>query len=216
MFKDRRINLLIGLGLCVSVIVLLMFNFTTTTVVTSIAFGETRTTTTFNGFTSITMLFQFDNLAQTMPEIFWMAVISLIAIGLALCILVFIAIYSMYKKTWMLVVYNILIQLLFLCALAFMAPFIIAEDRAFQANNRDAYISTSVYAAQIILWSFALVGGFMATLLSYKNKIMLFLLYFAGGIGFLIIPIMIIFFSKNDKRIQQLEQQLENSGNPIN
>ena len=197
MFKDKRINMLFGLGLCVAVVALLMFDFSSVAV-------ENGLTVTFNGLQSVMMLLGIGVFAEFGPEIvanspdvLAMALVSLAVIILALLIMIFIALYAMYKKHWMMVTYNILVQLLFLGAIAFIAPFIIAEDRAYSAN-RDAIVNISIYAPQIIMWAVALVGCFMATVMSYGHKALLMLLYFVMGMGILMMPIMAAVASGRD------------------
>jgi len=209
MFKDKRINFLIGLGLCFVSILLLLFNFSSVTVSNQTAGGSTESTVTFNGLMSIAMLFQIDNIAQVAPDVFAMGLISLVVIVLSLSILILIALYFMYKKSWILVVYNILLQLMFFGLLAFMIPFIITEDIAFGRYKGAATIYTSVYPAQIILWIIGVIGCFMATAMRWKYKSALFLTYFAGGIGILLIPVFIILMRKN-KKVEQPESVADN------
>ena len=207
MFKDKRINLLIGVGLSVAVIGLLMFNFSSVTVINQTIMGEASVTTTFNGFMSIVMLFQVSNLASISPDVFAMGIISLVTLAIAVAILVLIALYAMYKKNWILIVYNILMQLMFLGIIAFIAPFVIAESRGYTSGDRYTVVNISIHAAQIIMWAVGAVGCFMATAMSYANKSIAFALYFAGGLGLLIVPFFIIVVSRKDKKIKQLEAE---------
>ena len=177
-------------------VALLLFDFSSVAV-------ENGGHTTFNGLFSIYMLIHYAEVARAIPGVFWMGLISLIVIVIVVLILTFVALYSMYKKHWMLVTYNILVQLLFIGAIAFIAPFVIAEDRAYLAN-RDAVVNIYIYAPQIVLWAVALIGCFMATVMSYGHKALITFAYLISGMGILIMPILAIMSSgRREERVQQ-------------
>ena len=119
--------------------------------------------------------------------------------------MIFITLYLMFEKDWMIVVYNLLIQLLFLGIILFMIPPIVAGDHAHSTSTAYTTIRTSIRPALIVLWILALFGCFFATMMTYKNKFIAFLLYPVNGIGVIVAPILII-NSGNPYKTQALKQ----------